>query len=77
MANPDEINRRFVYRAPTTETRPRHEAVNALMLETAHALDELLPEGREKSLALTHLQDTRMWANTAIAMTVPLPDKDA
>lgn len=67
MANPDEITRRFTFQPPTEETRPKHEAVNALMLATAHALDELLPEGREKALALTSLQETRAWANTAIA----------
>ncbi len=67
MAYPDEIKRRFTFHPPTDETRPKHEAVNALMLETALRLDEILPDGREKTLALTHLQDVRAWANTAIA----------
>lgn len=67
MANPDEITRRFTFQPPTDETRPKHETVNALTLELAHRLDELLPEGREKALALTSLQETRAWANTAIA----------
>lgn len=71
MANPTEINRRFTYRAPNDETRPKHEAVDDMARSVAHALDELLPEGREKVLALTALQEVRMWSNAAIATAAP------
>jgi hypothetical protein len=67
MANPDEIERRFTYQRPNHETAPMHERVNELTKGLAHALDVLLPEGREKACALTALQETRMWANAAIA----------
>jgi hypothetical protein len=33
----------------------------------AQTIDLLCPDSREKSLAMTHLQETLMWANTAIA----------
>lgn len=67
MSNPKEIDSRFTYRAPTEITKLMHEDIDLLTRRLAHQLDELLPEGREKSLALTHLQDCRMWANAAIA----------
>jgi hypothetical protein len=71
VPNPKEIDRRFTYHAPTDVTKPMHEDVDALTRELAHKLDELLPEGREKSLALAHLQDCRMWSNAAIATSEP------
>lgn len=30
-------------------------------------IDALVPDGREKSLALTHLEETVMWANAGVA----------
>jgi hypothetical protein len=33
----------------------------------ATKLNEVVPNGREKSLAITHLEDTVMWANAGIA----------
>lgn len=70
MSNPSEIIRRFTYRAPSDITRPLHEQVNELTLTLAHKLDELLPDGREKDLALTALEDVRMRSNQAIATAV-------
>lgn len=68
MATPSpEILRRFTFQPPTDITRPKHEAINALFLDMAAQLDEILPEGREKALALTELQDARHWSNCAIA----------
>ncbi|WP_326491674.1 Acb2/Tad1 domain-containing protein [Rhodococcus sp. DMF-1] len=44
-----------------------HEKVREGCKALAHFLDELLPGGREKSLALTNLEQTMMWANAAVA----------
>ncbi|MGH3375967.1 MAG: DUF7681 family protein [Actinoallomurus sp.] len=33
----------------------------------ADALNEVLPEGREKSLAITNLEQAMFWANAAVA----------
>lgn len=77
MSNPSEIDRRFSYHAPTETTRVYHEIVGELILKLAHQLDEILPAGREKSLVLTHLEDVRMRANQAIAVTeLQLPPLD-
>lgn len=70
MATPrpiDGLAHRFAYHAPDDAKRLRHEQVRAACLELARALDELCPDGREKSLAITHVEDSMMWANAAIA----------
>lgn len=67
MPNPTEIQRRFTFKPPTEETKPLFEAVTFETLALAHKLDEMIPEGREKALALTALQEVRFWANAAIA----------
>jgi hypothetical protein len=64
----DEIDHRFTYHAPTPTRVVLHEDVRRDCRELAHVLNETLPEGREKSLALTHLQEVMMWANAAIAL---------
>ncbi len=61
MPNHDEIERRFTHH---THDDP---AVTRVTLEAAQVLDAMLPDGREKALALTALQECRMWANAAIA----------
>jgi hypothetical protein len=33
----------------------------------ADYLNDLLPEGSEKELAIMHLEEVKMWANAAIA----------
>jgi hypothetical protein len=67
MANEAEIRRRFTWQPPRPEDKTKFEVVSGGFLDLAHTLDEFLPEGREKALALTALQDARMWANAAIA----------
>ena len=67
MDNAD-LNNRFDYHPPRDEdTKELHENVRALCRTLAHRLNGLLPEGREKSLAITNLEQTMMWANAAIA----------
>jgi hypothetical protein len=63
----DEINRRFDYQRPTGTKIQDHESVRGDVKATAEFFDFILPEGREKALALTRLQEALMWANAAIA----------
>ncbi len=64
--NPD-LEKRFTYHAPKANQLPRYERIRALAKEFAYALDQMCPNSREKSLALTHLEDSVMWANASIA----------
>lgn len=67
MGIPD-LENRFRYHPPQTEQRRQaHETVRSGLLTTAERLDELLPDGREKSLAVTKLEEAMFWANAALA----------
>lgn len=65
--DPAEIERRHTYSPPDAERVKVHEAINRKVIEVAQWLNEILPEGRNKSLALTHLEDVQMRANKAVA----------
>jgi hypothetical protein len=64
---PSETDIRFTYHPPKPEQIPKYNAIG----EAAKAFVEgplaYCPESREKSLALTHLEDAVFWANAAIA----------
>lgn len=45
----------------------QHGDVRAHALALAIVLNELLPEGREKSKAMTKLEETMFWANAALS----------
>lgn len=63
-----ELEHRFSYHPPRNDAiREDHEAVSRLTLQLAKDLTLLLPEGRNLSLVLTHLEDVRMRANAALA----------
>jgi hypothetical protein len=63
-----EIETRFAYHPPSSdEIAGAHESVREVCVTLARVLNYMLPEGREKSLAITHLEDTMMWSNKAIA----------
>lgn len=63
----EDIDHRFNHHAPSLEKVDRHDRARAEVRLVAHAFQESLPEGREKSLALTKLEEAMFWANAAIA----------
>lgn len=62
-----DIENRFSYHKPTEKKASKHEAIRGDMLRTAHYWNGELPDGREKSLAITKLEEAMFWANAAIA----------
>jgi len=58
---------RFTFHPSTSITAATYEAMRAKALELALWMDENAPESREKSLALTNLDQTVMWFNAAVA----------
>lgn len=63
-----DIDNRFAFHAATDEEkRAAHGTVRQLVGDTARALNDLLPEGREKSSAITHLEEAMFWGNAALA----------
>lgn len=62
-----ELRNRFNYHPPTGEKVEKHQLVRQLCLTLAEDLDEVLPDGRDKMLALTHLEQVMYSANASIA----------
>ena len=65
--NKDRINWDFDYHAPTNERINKHENVRAACRTLAHSINIDCPDSREKSLAITNLEQAMMWAHAAIA----------
>jgi hypothetical protein len=64
----DEIDNIFTYHKPNSNQTTRYEKLREDAKELAYAINSMCPECREKSLALTNLQQTVMWANASIAL---------
>ena len=65
-----EIEKRFAYVAPDQTRAPLHENTRSEYTRLAETMARVLPESREKSLAITALEESLMWANAAIARNV-------
>ena len=66
MPTPD-LENRFTFHAPKDGQPQTYEGLRSIALNYARTIDEQCPDSREKSLALTHLEECVMWANAAIA----------
>jgi hypothetical protein len=58
---------RFTYHEPDANQPERYRAIRSNALTLAALINENVPESREKSLAITRLEETVMWANAGIA----------
>jgi hypothetical protein len=65
---PEDIAHRFAFHAATTEEkRDAHTSVRQACRRLADELNDGLPDGREKSIVITKLEEVMFWANAAIA----------
>lgn len=68
MIAAEDIEHRFAFHAATTEEkRDAHTSVRQACRRLADFINESAPDGREKSLAITHVEEAMLWANAAIA----------
>lgn len=63
----ERIDRDFRYHAPKEGQPERYAKIRASARALAHLIADEVPQSREQSLALTHLEECVMWANAGIA----------
>ena len=68
-----DLNKVFTYHAPFGDQTARYEAIRAKAKEFAQLVDDCCPDSREKSLALTNIQQSVHWANASIAINESAP----
>lgn len=66
----EQIENGMGFHPGTPDTAPLHEALRTLFINTATQVNMALPPGRDKSLALTHLEDALMRCNRSIAINL-------
>jgi len=65
---PLDINNTFTYHKPFGTQPQRYEELRSSAKTLAELISKNCPESRERSLALTNLQQSIMWANASIAI---------
>lgn len=66
MSNP-QIENNFSYHAPKPGQPEIYTEICEKAKELAYLIEEKAPNSREKSLAMTKLEEAVMWANAAVA----------
>lgn len=68
MITKEDLENRFSFHPATTEeTKQAHEAIRNICLRVAIDINTIVPDGREKALAITNLEEVMFWANAGIA----------
>lgn len=62
-----QIENNFSYHAPKPGQPELYQEIREKAKEFAYLIDEKAPNSREKSLAMTKLEEAVMWANAAVA----------
>lgn len=67
MGMPYDLENVFKYHRPKGDQADKYIQIREKAKELAILLLELCPESRERSLALTKIEESSMWANASIA----------
>ena len=62
-----KIENAFTYHAPKEGQPAKYQAIREKAKELAYMINTLVSDSREKSLAMTKLEECSMWANAGIA----------
>ena len=63
----EQLENNFKYHSPKEGQPEKYTAIREKAKELAYLIDELCPNSREKSLAITKIEESSMWANASIA----------
>lgn len=66
MNSKTEIERRFEFKKAKNGEAIRTMELRKKAIDLANAIAEACPDSREKSLALTKLEESVMWANKSV-----------
>lgn len=72
----ESIERTFTYHKPFGDQSDRYQLIRSSARQFANQIKGWCPESRERSLALTNLQQAVMWANAAIAINESEPESE-
>lgn len=67
MPKNEQIENNFKYHSPKEGQPEKYNAIREKAKELAHLIDKECPNSREKSIAITNLETSVMWANASIA----------
>jgi hypothetical protein len=62
-----EIQDRVTYHAPTPSGVDRHNLLSHAIGDAMETVENVCHDSREKSLALTKLEEAKFWASAAVA----------
>jgi hypothetical protein len=64
-----ELERRLLSKWFDDVLKERSERIRDEAVMFSHTINAAMPDSREKSLALTHIEEALMWANKGLAAT--------
>ena len=67
----EQIRDALRHHPPTEAQAVTFNNIRHWMSETAVRVADAIPDGRERSLFLTHFETAQMWANKAVALKGP------
>lgn len=69
MIKSEDLDKDFAFHPPKTEDiKAAHEDIRVAARRFMDIVNNLVPDGREKALARTKIQEAMMWANKGIAV---------
>ena len=57
----------MTYHAPTPAGVERHRRLSEAFAAAMAVVEEVVPDGREKSLAITKIEEAKMWSSAGVA----------
>jgi hypothetical protein len=68
VIDPRDIENRFAFHAaPDQDKKDAHTSARQILHSAAILLNDLVPDGREKAVVMTKLEEAMFWANAGLA----------